>query len=51
LTRCILTTIPADKPELKRELSGLSDTGEFGGKFDVSWNFHPEFGQAKALRS
>lgn len=43
--------LPADKPEFKREsILVWGDTGEFGGKFDVSWNFHPEFGQVGALR-
>lgn len=43
--------LPADKPELKREsILVWGDTGEFGGKFDVGWNFHPDFGQVGALR-
>jgi anti-sigma factor RsiW len=43
--------LPADKPEFKREsILVWGDTGEFGGKFDVSWNFHPELGQVGALQ-
>ena len=40
-----------DKPEFKREsIVVWGDTGEFGGKFDVGWNFHPDAGQVGALR-
>jgi hypothetical protein len=43
--------LPADKPALKREsILVWGDTGEFGGKFEVGWNFHPDLGQVGALR-
>ena len=43
--------LPANKPDLKRgSILVWGDTGEFGGKFDVSWNFNPDFGQVGALR-
>lgn len=43
--------LPADKPNLQRErILVWGDTGEFGGKFEVSCNYQPEFGQAGALR-
>jgi hypothetical protein len=43
--------LPADKKELEREsILVWGDKGEFGGKFEVCWNFHPEAGQVGALR-
>lgn len=50
-TVAVWLQLPADKPALKREsILVWGDSGEFGGKFDVGWNFHPEAGQVGALR-
>lgn len=50
-TVAVWLRLPADKPALKREsILVWGDSGEFGGKFDVGWNFHPESGQVGALR-
>jgi anti-sigma factor RsiW len=44
--------LPVDKPETQKRESILvwGDTGEFGGKFEVGWNYRPEAGQLGALR-
>jgi ferric-dicitrate binding protein FerR (iron transport regulator) len=43
--------LPGDKPDLQRKrILVWGDTGEFGGKFEVSCNYHPDFGQVGALR-
>lgn len=43
--------LPAEKPDIRREkILVWGDTGEFGGKFEVSCNFHPDLGQVGALK-
>jgi hypothetical protein len=43
--------LSADKADLRRQrILVWGDTGEFGGKFEVSCNPHPESGQVGALR-
>jgi hypothetical protein len=44
--------LPVDKPAPQKRESILvwGDTGEFGGKFEVGWNYNPEAGQLGALR-
>jgi ferric-dicitrate binding protein FerR (iron transport regulator) len=43
--------LPSDKQPYEREsILVWGDNAEFGGKFEVGWNFHPDSGQVGALK-